>query len=160
VSIRDILPVVGTWYRRSAAKPEDIDRAQYYFGVWFPEEYREFLLWSNGGECVFVNGMVSMWSAEELAELNHGYRIQQNIPRLVAIGSDGGSTCYALDYADSTQQPAVVQVDFSDLDASEVINCGPNLEACFRHLSGLDAARGRLLRCFGTRLGAVKIPYP
>lgn len=60
-------------------------------------EYSEFLRRHNGAEgCIGPQQYLSLWSAEQVAELNAAYGFAEWAPDVVLIGSDGAGTGYGI----------------------------------------------------------------
>ncbi|MBN3761252.1 SMI1/KNR4 family protein [Burkholderia sp. Ac-20365] len=67
-------------------------------GVSLPPDYKDFLLWADGGEGDVGDLYVSMWSAEQVVELDALFSIRARMGQdFVGIGTDGGDYCFALD---------------------------------------------------------------
>lgn len=75
-----------------------------------PDDFREFLLLTNGGEGMIGENYVMLWSADELAEYNASYQVNEYAPGLLLFGSDGGGEAFAFDTR--TTPPTVVTVPF------------------------------------------------
>jgi hypothetical protein len=60
-----------------------------------PEHYMAFLGRANGGEGFIGERYVRLWRAEELIEVNRGYKVAEFFPNLFLIGTDGGGEAYA-----------------------------------------------------------------
>ncbi len=110
-------------HARPGAAIDAIERLEARIQRRLPDDDTAFLLLSNGGEGRLEKGYVSLWSIQEIAELNEEYRIQTYLPEVVAIGTDGGGVCYALDYATS-DRPSLITVPLGDLDAHSVTRLG------------------------------------
>jgi cell wall assembly regulator SMI1 len=115
--MRDLIEKIKhTWSKGQETTESDIRRIETDFDVKLPDDYKEFLLWSNGGEGQIGGLYLSIWPIERLRELNEGYAINHYLPGILGIGSDGGGKCYGLDYRDNAVAPRFVQVPFGDLD--------------------------------------------
>ncbi|KVF68821.1 hypothetical protein WS75_27525 [Burkholderia sp. FL-7-2-10-S1-D7] len=67
-------------------------------GVSLPPNYKDFLLWADGGEGEVGDLYLSMWTVEQVIELNALYSITSRMGQdFVGIGTDGGDYCFALD---------------------------------------------------------------
>ena len=104
-----------------------------------PDDYVELLLWSNGAEGFIGEEYWVLWSVEEIGELNLAYQVGNYLPGMLAIGSDGGGECIALDYRRQNPEPALVRVPFGDLSPESIIQLGSNLsEGIHRALAGSE----------------------
>jgi cell wall assembly regulator SMI1 len=79
-----------------------------------PTDYKEFLEKVNGGEGFVGENYLILWAADELAQFNNEYEVQDYAPGLVLFGSDGGGEGYAFD-ARKTPAP-IVQIPFIGMD--------------------------------------------
>ena len=59
--------------------------------------YAQFLTLWDGGEGVMGETYVRLWRVGELKEANDDYKVQEFIPRLMLIGSNGGGEAFGLD---------------------------------------------------------------
>lgn len=63
----------------------------------FPDDYIEFMLYSNGAEGFVGESYLAIWRLEEIVPLNDGYMVDKFVPGLILFGSDGGGEAYAFD---------------------------------------------------------------
>jgi hypothetical protein len=126
----------GTWNKNPEATIEQIRVAEQSIRYKLPEDYVQLLLWSNGGEGFIGNTYWALWSVEEINQLNIDYQIASYLPGLIAIGSDGGGECIALDYRTRTEQPAFVNVPFCDLSSESITPIGSNLREAIKNQLG------------------------
>jgi SMI1 / KNR4 family (SUKH-1) len=103
------------WFKKAGATIQQIGVVETLLGRMLPAEYKEFLLWSNGGEGKFFDNYLSLWQIEELPTLNADYKINVYLPNVIAIGSNGGGEGIILDFNNSVE-PALKRVPFGDLD--------------------------------------------
>lgn len=68
----------------------------------------------NGGEGFLGEDYLILWGAEELAQFNREYEVQEYAPGLVLFGSDGGGEGFAFDTRSSP--PQIVQVPFIGME--------------------------------------------
>lgn len=88
--------------------------AEAALGAPLPGHYRDFLRRADGGEGPLGSGYLALWTVAELSELNRSYSVDELVPGLLLVGSDGGNTGYALDLrADAAP---VVSVPFVPMD--------------------------------------------
>lgn len=94
-----------------------IEQFQLKRGIKLPEDYVAFLLHSNGADGpVGETWYVSLWSIDELSELNSGYRVEEFAPGILLFGSDGGGEAFGFDLRDSSM--CVVEVPFVGMSLS------------------------------------------
>lgn len=115
------------WHRNPGATEGQICRTETQLGISFPDDYRQFLAWSNGGFEVFGEHYVSLQAVEDIPEYNEKYQIGEYLPNVIAIGTNRGGLCYALDYRGTGQPPPLVQVPFGDLSPESVTVLGDSL---------------------------------
>lgn len=75
-----------------------------------PSDFRDFLMLTNGGEGMIGENYLMLWNADELAEYNESYQVNEYAPGLLLFGSDGGGEAFAFDTR--TTPPTVVMVPF------------------------------------------------
>jgi hypothetical protein len=77
---------------------DKISEVESKIGKSLPDDYKNFLLISNGGEGeVGEEGYVQLWQVEEILELNQSYGFDKHAPGLLIIGSNGGGFNYGID---------------------------------------------------------------
>ena len=102
------------WNSNKGANLNDIGIAQKQLHIAFPEDYLEFLKWSNGGEGYIGENYISFWKVEDLAALNAEYQIQEYLSeKFLGIGTDGGGICYGFCLE---KQFAIFKCSLGDLD--------------------------------------------
>lgn len=82
-----------------------------------PDDYKEFMSWSNGGEGNIGSQYLSLWKIEDVMQLNNDYQIQKYLSeKSLAIGTNGGDNCIGFYWGKTSflfSQP------LGDLDLSE-----------------------------------------
>lgn len=99
-----------------------------------PGDFREFLLHTNGGEGMIGENYVMLWNADELAEYNESYQVNEYAPGLLLFGSDGGGDGFAFDTR--TASPAVVTVPFVGMSLKYAKPVASNFTAFLEKLGG------------------------
>lgn len=94
----------------SPAIEKDISKAERILNISFPEDFRDFLMESNGGEGSIGENYVMLWNTDELGEYNNSYQVDEYAKGLVLFGSDGGGEAFAFDMR--TSPPPIVSVPF------------------------------------------------
>ena len=122
-----LLNLIGGLYKSPEATIQQIKAVAQSISYKLPDDYIELLLWSNGVEGFIGEEYWVLWSIEEINELNLAYQIGDYLPGLLAIGSDGGGECIALDYRFQNPEPALVRVPFGDLSPESIIQIGNTL---------------------------------
>ena len=95
----DFTALLGVdFHRRAPSTLAEIASLEKTLGVRLPLSYKAFLAWSDGGEGDVGDLYLSMWTVEQVIELNALYSITARMGRdFVGIGTDGGDYCFALD---------------------------------------------------------------
>lgn len=95
----DFTALLGVdFHRRAPSALAEIASLEKTLGVLLPLNYKDFLAWSDGGEGDVGDLYLSMWTIEQVIELNALYSITTRMGRdFVGIGTDGGDYCFALD---------------------------------------------------------------
>jgi hypothetical protein len=68
------------------------------FGKKLPADYVEFMEVYNGGEGSVGKSYVALYPISKIIELNRDYEIEEAVPGLMLIGSNGGGEAFAIDY--------------------------------------------------------------
>jgi len=112
------------WNKNSKADKQSISTVESSLNFRFPDDYKAFLYWSNGGEGYVGRNYVSLWRIEDSITLNHEYQIQKYLTQnFFAFGTDGGGICYGFVINDGF---AVSKCPFGDLDINEVLKIAPS----------------------------------
>jgi hypothetical protein len=94
------------WRPKPPASESSIGALQAAVSFLLSDEYKDLLLWANGGEGRIGEVYLSIWSVEDVVQLNEGYLIRENLPTVLVFGDDSANF-YAFDYA--RQNPEVVR---------------------------------------------------
>jgi SMI1 / KNR4 family protein len=106
------------WNSNKGTNLNDIGIVEKQLHIAFPEDYLEFLKWSNGGEGYIGENYISFWKVEDLAALNAEYQIQKYLSeKFLGIGTDGGGICYGF-YLE--KEFAIFKCPLGDLDINEI----------------------------------------
>lgn len=92
-----------------AASPVEIRAAERQLGVVFPDDYREWLLSTNGTEAWFGEVFLMLYSLDDVVAVTRAAEPDERLPKYVAIGSDGGGESLAFDFRSSP--PPVVMIN-------------------------------------------------
>ncbi len=114
-----------------------IEEVRIALGLNYKNGYLEFLSESNGYEGSVGNSYLQLWSVEELISLNEGYNVNEFLPGLVFIGSNGGDEAYAID----TREGKIdfVQIKFIGIDFEGLIICVNNFADFLEFLYSCDS---------------------
>ncbi|MFP9443485.1 SMI1/KNR4 family protein [Pectobacterium brasiliense] len=115
-----ILSITPHWHCRMGASDAVWDVIESSTKLVFPPDYKEFMKWSDGGEGKISHVYLSLWPSTKIVKLNQDYKINHYLgDKVLAIGSDGGSICFLLDYR-FTEAPTFASVNVGDLDPREI----------------------------------------
>lgn len=109
------------------AREEELATAEAGLGHALPQHYRRFLRTANGCEGTLGDGYVALWRVDDLKELNEAYAVEEFVPGLLLVGSDGGDTAYALDL--TGENSPVVELPFVPMDREHTSVIGPDIAA-------------------------------
>lgn len=105
--------------------PADINtikEAEIAMGRIFPDEYKEFLLNTNGIEGpIGEEEYVCIWPIDEIVELNESYSVQEFMKGVVYFGSDGGDIAYGFDY--NYDVPMIIEIPFESIHIEDAKIC-------------------------------------
>jgi hypothetical protein len=103
---------------RAPADDSAIRRFEQESGDCLPEDYKQFLRHSDGGQgFVLSSAYLILWPVEQLLEMNKAYEVAEYAPGLVLFGSDGGGEALAFDMRSDAKPVVVVPFVGMDLDA-------------------------------------------
>ena len=92
------------------ATSSEITEAERYFNYSFPDDYKDFLLLTNGLEGELNHNYLVLWSVKELIELNAAYLVKEFIDDIIIFGSDGEEDAFGFDT--SNKHPPIVKLPF------------------------------------------------
>ena len=116
-----IMLLSSLWHCEKGVSKNVLENVEQITGFKLPQDYKNFMQWSNGGEGVLKNIRLSFWPAEDLVSLNEDYKINEYLgKKVLAIGSDGGPICLLLDYQGNNDEPCFSSVNFGGLDPDEI----------------------------------------
>ncbi len=111
----------------------NLQHTEQILNVQFPLDYRLFIEEFNGAEGeIGSNAYITLWSLEDIIELNEAYEVNEFAPGLILIGSDGGDTAYAFDNRYASKP--IVKVPFIDMELEEVKICANTFEEFLEYL--------------------------
>ncbi len=118
----------GSWTPKPPASVELIRRAEEQSGLSFPDAYRRFLRYSNGGsgDLPVSPGFIIFWHCEELAESNQDSHTAEALPGFYGIGSSGGGDMFVFDTRESTWP--VYIVPFIGMEESQIVPVARDFE--------------------------------
>jgi hypothetical protein len=111
----DLEKLLGEFERNAGASEVAIAECERHFGLKLPKDYRNFMVFSNGGEgFIGANSYLRLWKIEELPLMNDGYETAKYLPNGLLFGTDGGEEAFGFDLR--TSQIKIVQVPFIGME--------------------------------------------
>lgn len=102
--------------KNSPATIGQITESEMQLNVSFPDEYKEFLLFSNGADGEIGDNQLVLWDLEQIVDFSNNLLNMitdaEDVPNVVVFASDGGTKGYAFDKRDNT----IVSVDLDAID--------------------------------------------
>lgn len=122
------------FHRNTPARAVEIEQFELQFGFALPNDYRDFLRASNGGEgFIGPNAYVILRMIGDLSEMNNAYQVAEYAPGLFLFGSDGGGDAYA--FHSRTSAMPIVSVPFVGMELSVARVIAPTFSAFLNVLS-------------------------
>ena len=97
-----------------------------------PKDYIDFLKKTNGGIGEINGSYIELWPIEDIGENNVDYAVEEFLPGVILIGSDGSGNAYGIDMRQSSA--SYIRVPFMDMVFAEVDICGKNVSEFFSNL--------------------------
>lgn len=99
------------------ASEQIVQLAEKDSGVRLPDDYRSFLMRSNGGEGFIGKHYLTLWMAQELHQKNTDYQVKEYAPGFFMFGSSGGGDGFAFDMRSTPYR--VMQVPFIGMSVDD-----------------------------------------
>ncbi len=113
-----------------------IDKFERNANFKLPDDYIEFLRFTNGGEgFIGEQSYIMLWPIQDMIELNKSYKVNEYASGLFLFGSNGGGEAYAFDI--SSKHMNIVQVPFVGMDLSLVQSISSTFNGFVAYLYGL-----------------------
>jgi hypothetical protein len=129
------------WHPREPADPKDVARIEEEFGVRLPEDFRDLLLYSNGGSLKGPKIEMNIESIDGLVSQNDDEEFAAGLPGMFVIGDDGfgGILFYDRDGSLAHGAYALFDVKLGVLGLKHAVLAAASLtEAVSRVLEGAD----------------------
>lgn len=118
---------------REPATDEMLERLEQTMNSHFPNAYKDFLLYSNGAEgTIGPSYYLSLWSIEDIKDLNDEYGVSDFTPGLIYFGSDGGDIAFAFDIQNDY---SIVEFPFESIHIEDAKFIGKDFDEFIRQLS-------------------------
>jgi len=96
-----------------------------------PQEYLELLTITNGGEGFIGEEYLILYKAEELLQMNSDYNVNEFVPGIFLIGTNGGSEAIALDLRNKPVKYVLIPFLF---EYDTIIELGDNITEFFERI--------------------------
>lgn len=110
----EIRTLIQSAFKKSAIS----DRIYNFIGITnsFPDDYKEFLCFFNGGNGnISENSYLHLWEYEKIEEFNNDYEAPEFLTDITLIGSDGGDIAYGIN-----KKGQFIEVPFIGMNDDEV----------------------------------------
>lgn len=112
------------------ANDEEIQKLKTAFSYQLPNDFIEFLKFTNGAE----GNHIIFWNIDNMIEANNAYSIETNVPGLLLFGSDGGAEAFGFDLREEAIR--IVMVPDVSLLWEEAVNLGDSFHEFLERLHG------------------------
>ena len=85
------------WNSRTPASLDELKTLEQTLGVRFPEDFRELLLYSDGGSIYGHATPLILFSVEELDVYAREAEYEKDLPGMITIGTDSGDAIFFFD---------------------------------------------------------------
>jgi hypothetical protein len=125
--IRDrIKSIVSGMALNKGGDLESIRKTEKELNFVFPDDFKKFLLFSNGATGEIDGDYLELWAVEEIPVSNKVIEIDKYAPGLVAFGGDGANELYAFD---TRKTPCtIVQIPMIGMELDVVWECADTFE--------------------------------
>jgi hypothetical protein len=86
-----------TWIREEPGESAAFEAIESEYGLKLPEDYKEFILFSNGGQIYAGGSVLHLEPADYLPEHNMNDEFEASLPGMFIIGDDAGGSYYFFD---------------------------------------------------------------
>ena len=112
--------------KKNPANSEEINTVEKNLGIFLPQDYKDFLLYSNGiTGSLSDDSFIQLWEIEKIPSRNEQIDYLADLSGLLVIGSDGGEMQYVLDLREGKKR--YLMIDPLDLN-NGVFFAGNNFE--------------------------------
>lgn len=94
----------NAWRPNKIVLPEEIAGLEKKFGIRLPQDYKDILLFSNGGSLYGFRTPLIIFSIREVLALYREHDLYTDIPDTLIFGGDGGGTLYVYDLRVKNEQ--------------------------------------------------------
>jgi hypothetical protein len=105
--------------RMPGTTEQSLETVEKTLNIKLPDDYRRFVMQSNGGEGFIGKHYLILWKVEELAQFNCDYQVEDYAPGLLMFGSTGGGDGFAFDTKANPYR--VTQVPFIGMSREDAL---------------------------------------
>ncbi|HXF83845.1 MAG TPA: SMI1/KNR4 family protein [Anaerolineales bacterium] len=134
----DIKKLTSKLKFQPGASQATIKKVESKYNFEFPNDYKEFLLKSNGASGFVGKSYLLIWPLEDIEEINRLAKVDEFTPGLVLFGSDGSGMSYAFDVRRSP--PAFVEIPDMSIHIKEIKTCGSTFYEFLKYLFNKDCS--------------------
>jgi hypothetical protein len=128
-----IKSIVAGMVLNPATDIESVKKAERDLNFVFPDDFKDFLLFSNGATGEIDGAYLELWAVEEISASNRVIEIPKYVPGLIAFGGDGANELYAFD---ARKTPStIVQIPMIGMELDAVWECADTFEHFLLSLS-------------------------
>lgn len=136
------------WSAREPGNLQAIQALEQEFSLQLPQDYQEFILYSNGGEVRGDEAVINLESPEILMGHNLDEAFQEYTPGIFVIGDDAGGCIY---FYDPTNQLghgvyALFLLPLGTLNFEDAIFVGKNLTEVIANIVSGESFSARLFK--------------
>jgi hypothetical protein len=119
----------GIWWPKEPAPRGAIETLRASAPIRLPRPYLRYLESSNGaeGDLGVQPGWIALWRAEDVLELNDGYKVQESLPGFFGFGSNGAGELFAFDVRGEMPYP-IVMVPFIGMTLEDVVRIAASFD--------------------------------
>jgi hypothetical protein len=100
----DLKELLSNCSLNNPASDKTIKKLEQKLGKKLPESYKNLLKFSNGLEGpIGKNSYIVFWRTEEIIPLNKAFKVEELVPGMLLIGSDGGEEAVGIDFRENNK---------------------------------------------------------
>jgi hypothetical protein len=97
-----------------------LEKVTLSLSVTLPQDYIDFLRYSDGAVGFIGENFLQLWSINELESLNKGFGANEFTPGYFLFGSDGGGEGYGFDFRSNDIKVVMIPFDFMDWSIAKI----------------------------------------
>jgi hypothetical protein len=131
------LETLLTDFTRTVGTTEQVlEAAERTLQIELPDDYRMFVMQTNGGEGFIGKHYLILWKVEELDRFNHDYQVNEYAPGFLIFGSSGGGGGFAFDT--KTNPYRVMQVPFVGMSREDAFFVAESFTKLWERMVEID----------------------